>query len=498
MRTRIAIVTIGFACCLGVHGRPQVAHAQGYGSLLTMQGINHRAALSAASRGAGGLSIGLPGEPSLMFSNPTSLQDIEGFQFSVGAVNTQRSLEQTQQWLPLRNFPTFSLMMEGLIDQINDPDLTEPPADGFGPEDSIPRPYDLIKPDWSLTQPARQAYQGFAAAPIEIGDMKVVGGIGAVQYANLDYYYQNNNVLSPSIGTQRPVGVPLPAIGQEILVDWTQYLQERRGSIMGYGAAISVGLSDELSVGAGGLILDGQSDDYEMTVGRGRIRFGNDNNVFYHRLDSVYARTRATGSSDYSGSEFSLSGMYRGKSLTLSLVVKLPSRISRSFSRLEERDTAGIPASSGDEGSDEMRLPWSGSVGIAFAVRENLTFGFEYELRPYSTAEYTSPSGETSRPWLSSSAFRVGADFSPVEWLALRVGYRDEGEIFEEAGNALLGDPVRYSVYSVGLGFTIGTVRLNAAYEYAAMKYQDLWQTNINLNSMRQSTLTADISYVLK
>jgi hypothetical protein len=190
--------------------------------------------------------------------------------------------------------------------------------------------------------------------------------------------------------------------------------------------------------------------------------------------------------------------MYRGSSISLSCVVRLPSSISRSFTGLEERDTSGTPASNGHDGSDKMHLPWSGSVGIAFAVRENLTFGFEYELRPYSSAEYTSPSGETSRPWLSSSAFRVGAQFSPVEWLALRVGYRDEGEIFEEEGNALLGDAVRYSVYSAGLGVTIGAVRLNAAYEYAAMKYQDLWQTNINLNSIRQGTLVADISYLLR
>jgi len=74
-----------------------------------------------------------------------------------------------------------------------------------------------------------------------------------------------------------------------------QYLQQRRGSIMGYGGAVSVGITTELSVGVSGLLLDGTSDDYELTVGRGLIHFGNNNNVFYHTLDSVYARTVSTG-----------------------------------------------------------------------------------------------------------------------------------------------------------------------------------------------------------
>jgi len=472
--------------------------AQGYGSPIRMQGIDHRTAASAASRGAGGISLGLMSDPSLMFANPTSLQAIQGIHLALGGGRTSRTLDQDQQWLPLRNFPTFSLMMEGLIDQIDDPDLTEPPPEGLGPEDSIPRPYDLIKPNWSLQEPERTSVQGFVAAPFEIGTVKVVGGVGAVQYANLDYYFQNNNVLTPSIGTQRPVGVPLPAIGQVIAVDWTQYLQQRRGSIMGYGGAVSVGITEELSVGASGLLLDGQSDDVELTVGRGLIRFGNNNNVFYHTLDSVYSHTTSVVRSDFSGYEVSLGAQYRGPRLSLSLTVRPPSVIERTFSGSVERDTTGTPASQAVSGSDEMLLPWRGAAGISFAVRDDLMFAFEYELRPLASAEYTDPSGQASNPWLSSSVFRLGAECVPTPWLALRLGFREEAEVFAQEGAALIGEAVRSSVYCFGLGISFAGARVNAAYEYSHLNYQDTWQSNVNINTIQQHCVVADISYVIR
>lgn len=123
---------------------------------------------------------------------------------------------------------------------------------------------------------------------------------------------------------------------------------------------------------------------------------------------------------------------------------------------------------------------------------------FEYEIRPLASATYTNASGTTSSPWLSSSTFRVGAEFRPADWLAVRAGFREQAEVFEQEGNALLGEPVRYIVYSAGLGLTVAGVTLNAAYEYSLMKYQDMWQTNVNLNRLERHTIVVDVSYVLR
>jgi opacity protein-like surface antigen len=483
---------------LCLSGAIESASAQGYGQPLTMQGVDRHILTSAASRGAGGISVGMAGDPSVMFANPAALQAIEGIHLTFGAMGSGGSQEQVQEWYPLRNFPTFSLMMEGLIGLIDDPDLTEVPEGGFGPEDSIARPYDDIQPNWSRQTPRRQSLQGFLAIPIEVSGLQVVLGLGATEYADLNYYFQNNNVLSPSIGTQRPVGVPLPAIGQELTAEWSQYLQQRDGTIQGYGGALSVGLIKELALGVSLLVLDGHTDDHEATISRGRIRFGNNNSVFYHSLDSVYARSTSDGTSEFSGTEISFSTMYRGGPLGLSLVVTPPTRIKRVYTTTIVTDSTGTPFSTIIGGEDQMLLPWRGSAGISFAVGHNLLLGFEYELRPYSSAEYTGPAGETSRPWLSSTAFRIGAEFRPAAGLAVRAGYRAQAEVFEQEGNAIIGDPVPYAVYSAGVGFSVSGVTLNAAYEYSLTQYQDMWQTNVNLNSDARHTIVADLSYVFR
>ena len=70
--------------------------------------------------------------------------------------------------------------------------------------------------------------------------------------------------------------------------------------------------------------------------------------------------------------------------------------------------------------------------------------------------------------------------------------------MFQPEGNALIGEEVRYAVYSVGLGITFANVRLNAAYEYSDMTYEDKWATNVNLNRGQTHTLSADISYLFR
>jgi hypothetical protein len=50
-------------------------------------------------------------------------------------------------------------------------------------------------------------------------------------------------------------------------------------------------------------------------------------------------------------------------------------------------------------------------------------------------------------------------------------------------------------VYSAGAGFSYEGLRLNFAYEYSLLKYQDAWGGAISLNEVAISNLVADISY---
>jgi opacity protein-like surface antigen len=481
----------GYLICIVL---TQSALAQGLDTPLTMQGLDHLTPSSAASRSVGGLLFGLPGDPALMFSNPASLRDLKGLQFSVGGLQQHVSTQQTQQWIPEKYFAGFSLLMEGLTGGISDPDPTKPGTRFINAEDTVQRPFDTIGPNWSRSANRSLPIQLFAAMPFFIGEYRFSAGIGVEEYANLDHYYQNNNVLAPSIGSQRPVPILLPLTGDTVDANWYQYSQSRDGSIYGYGAAVAVTLSDDLSLGVSGLLLKGTTDDSEMKRGRGLLHF-----VYipqsYFFVDSVYSHVSKTGTSDFSGLEFTVSAVYRGRNITLGASVKPPARITRKYQTLVQMDTTGLHSDQTINGQDEITLPWRGALGLALALRQNLTLGFEYEFRPYASAVYKNDAGRQSNPWLSASLLHLGVEYVPLEWLALRGGVRQAAEVFQEEGAPIVGEPVGYSIYSAGAGITFGKIHLDITYEYSKMKYQDLWESNVNLYNQTSHTVVAGVSY---
>jgi hypothetical protein len=484
-RSNFAGLILGLLCA-------QWAFAQGYDDPLTFQGLDHTTMQSAASRAAGGTSFGLQGTAGTMFLNPASLQSLSQMQLSIGGLQQYTSASQVQQYAPLKYYSNFSLLMEGLTGYIPNPDTSFP---GANAGDTVQRPFDNIGPNWSRSAHKGLPVQLLLAVPFSIGGTRVTAGIGAVQYANLNHYYQNNNVLSPAIGSERPVPTPLPPNNPDSTVParWYQYERSRDGSIQGYGAAFSASLSDEVSVGASGQILRGSTDDAEQHVGRGILVFFSN----YFRLDSLNYRSTTTGTSDFSGQEFSLSGIYRGKHLTLGFSVNPPATITRKFNADVRIDTAGTSSTTHVSGEDKLSLPWRGTIGLSIMVRTNLMIGLEYEMRPYASATYKRADGTETNPWLSSNVLHVGAEYTPLPWLALRGGLRGQAEVFEPDGNPIIGDPVSTTVYSAGAGFLYAGIRWNVAYEYARVKYQDAWQTNVNLNSESRHSIVADVAYEL-
>jgi opacity protein-like surface antigen len=190
--------------------------------------------------------------------------------------------------------------------------------------------------------------------------------------------------------------------------------------------------------------------------------------------------------------------MYRGRSITLGASVKPPTTITRKYHAHIQVDTTGLHSGQTINAQDEIALPWRGTLGLAIALKQNLTLGFEYEFRPYASAVYRNAAGVESNPWLSASVMHVGAEYVPLEWLALRVGVREQAEAFQEEGAPIIGRPISYSIYSAGAGISFESFRLNIAYEYAKMKYQDMWQSNVNLNSQITHNIVASVSYELQ
>ena len=490
MKEMKTILTFWGCCVMGIFFLPPV-FAQGYGGALTFQGVEHAMMYSAAGRAMGGVSVAVKQDIGLMFQNPATLQSIQGIQISLGGQTSSSDLEQEQNYAPVRYYSNLSLLLEGLTVYIPDPDTS---LVGFTAMDTVQRPYDDIEPNWSKSNDQSLPLQALLAAPLSLGNFKVVAGIGAVRYADLEHYYQNNNVLSPGILSQRPLPTLRPTDDNPIEVDWLQTARSREGSIRGYGFALAGGMKKyNLSLGFSGMILDGSSDDFEQEVARGDLTFFS--NAF--RIDSVYSIVTSTGTSNYSGQEFTLSSIVSGRYVSLGLSVKLPTTITRSYTMQVSTDTTGTPSLSTIQGEDKLKLPWRGTIGLSLTPKENLTVGLEYDYRPYESVKYIDSDGAETTPWISAPLFRVGAEYRIAPWLALRGGMRGEAEVFEAEGNQIEGDPVAYTIYSAGIGGTFSGLSLNVAYEYSNMKYADTWASAISKNSNQRHTIIAQLLYQL-
>lgn len=456
---------------------------------LTMQGIDNSINHSATSRALGGTSIGIKNDISVMFSNPAALQSVSKLQITAG--NRYRMLDeaQTQQYGPAKYYPNFSLVMENLTHLI--PNTVLDSGGTYTARDSVQRPYDNIGPSWSRSKNINSITTAMAAMPFSFGGYNFVAGIGMAEYADMNFYFQDNNVLSPVINIQRPYPVKLVLSDSNSLpVQWYQNIRNREGSIYGYGAAFSVGLSDNFTLGLSGMLINGSTDDFESQLGRGRFVFY----ASYFRLDSVdYKRTK-TGTSDYSGAEFTLSGLYKSGSLMVGFSVKPPSVIKRDFSYTFKNDSSGTSNTGTVSGSDEISLPWRGTVGVSVAVRENLRAAIEYEFRPMNNAEYKN-AGVTSNPWKSSQLLHIGAEYAPMDWLTILAGFSDRAEVFEQEGNPFQGEPVYSTVVSGGLAFSYQNAILKLTYEYNKVKYNDLLQDAVFLNSAKNHYVSAEFTY---
>lgn len=517
MKTKIlslVYVSIFLVCTFSM----QTLNAQ-EGLPLRMQGIDQKTNQSIVSRGSGGISIGIKNDASIMFINPSALNSITGLQISIGGMYQNVYTTQRQQYGTLQDHQQLLFLLESMTDQIPDPDtaklnrLTNPTQ-----ADSVQRPFDKIGRDWNHTKKSNLPLQVFIAAPFSIGKIKMVAGLGAVEYANLNWYYQNNNVLSPNVlditgGTIRISTLPLNdsvsrSTGMKPLpVQWYQYSQYRSGSINGYGGALSAEILPRLTLGISGLLLKGSTTDREERIGRGNINI-------YSRSVRIIKQSvinyQKTGSSDYDGMEFTLSGKYSAKYVSLGFTISPPSTITRNYKtnitfdsvaavkRHEARvDSIVIASKYSISGSDKIKLPWRGLFGLAIQVKEYFSLGFEYEIRSFASSIYTNPNGVESNPWLSSSVLRIGAEYTPNKWLTIRGGVRQNAEVFQPVTSAIRGENIRYPVYSLGCGVTFAGASLNIVYEYSAMKYIDTWSNSASINNKFTNNILASISYVL-
>ncbi len=463
---------------------PVLVPAQGIYRPLSFQGMEHSSVRSARTVALGGTSIALSNDASALFSNPAALMQMQIPEVRLGATLYSSATDQIQEWIPNRFYPNLSLLMENLTGGIKPPVVVNP-------ADELQVPYDDLTPNWSSKRSTVRPATISAALPFTLfGDVHCVAAIGFAEATNLDYFYQNNNNLSPNIGDYRPAPMPVLRGVDTLVARWYATTVQRKGAIYGITPAVAIQPLDELSVGLGVSVLTGSSDDTEAWRERGRLVF---DAVYRVRNDSVFNRVTSSSASTYSGVVANLGVFYRDTHFSLGAAVQLPATVTRTWDQTVNQDTPGSSTTATRSGSDKLKLPVNYSFGGVLMPSARLRIGVDYVIRELGDAEYSGVD-TTFSPWVGSKSLRAGVEYTASEWLLLRVGYREEVASFGGENAGLIGDPVSGSAFTGGVGVRFGGIGVDFAYEYQHLKYQDLWETNVNTNTLSHHALVLETS----
>jgi opacity protein-like surface antigen len=484
--------------------------AQGAYRPLTVQGLDQRIQHDVRTSSMGGTATAAGSSAAVLFSNPAGLTKVSTFEIRVSGDAGTLLNKQTQKWVPNRYFTGLSLMMEDMWGDIKTPMLndTTPVTD---PWEQLQKPFDKIGPNWSRTTNSNHPLSAAAALPLTFDDITIVVGLGGAQLTDLDHYFQNNNVTDPLLGQYRPYPIGELQPGDTLRARWYQSIRKREGSIWGITPAVGVSYAG-ISVGASATYYTGSSDDIEQRYDRGFLTF------IYNRFklqDTVRFTSTRTGTSEYSGMGFTLGLRIEQPTFTVGASLQLPYTLTRkysgSFSSREEVVLVSKkfnPSRTADSvrttavqtkysGTDDINFPYGYSLGVMLKPFNNWTFAFELESRNLNDTEVKSGSAPATKPWLASPSYGLGAEYRWMPWLALRTGYRENAQVFASEGAAIIGEPVMMSAYSAGAGVEMMGIVLDVAYEYSVLRYQDIWQSNVNTNGNYRHKIIAEIGYRL-
>ena len=439
------------------------AYGQGLADPLTLQGIDRTVPAGARARAMGGTVLAHGTDANALFNNPALLSWLQAPEAHLGGSFSILTDKQHQVWIPNRLYAELSLVFQ------ND-------------QTFVTKPFDTVKPDWEEKTTAVRPTTASVAVPFGFSGLEAAAGVGFAQEVDLDHYFRNNNALDPNIGQLRPQPIPRITQGDSLIVSWYQFARSRKGSMYSITPGISMAVGEHLSLGASLSFLNGSTDDAQERIDRGRITLRYNNNF---SLDSVVYRQTVSGTSRFKATGVLIGAAYREQVFSVGGVLRLATKVRRDFDgTLAVIFGAGANSELPVVSSDYITLPLEYSVGVAVYPSKDVTAAIDYEVRNYSKAEYApAVAGPVTNPWIDGKAFRLGVEYRASDWLSLRGGYRTDPQVFAPEGTGLMDEPARGSVYTAGAGLRLGPLTIDAAYEYALLDYQDMWQSNVNYNT---------------
>ncbi len=461
--------------------------AQDAGTPLRIQGLDQFSLTGTRARGMGGSVLATGGDANALFSNPALLTKVKTLNVQVGSGAVNSYAGQWQEWHPNEYYAEMSLVIDGSILNVID---TLP--------QKLARAYDRISPNWGEEKTRMAPVNIAVSLPFELFETKFNVAAGMSEAVSLNNYFQNNNVLDPNVGQYRPYPIVRPRVGDSLKVQWYQFIRERSGSVMQYTFGGAVDLLENVTVGLSGAVYSGTSDDLQKRTDRGLFILKTNGSSGFNvmRNDSIYHHVTIKGTSDYSGMNGTIAVSYHNPTFTASAVIVTPLEITREWKQTVQNDTASSSTMIARNGKDKISVPLQYSFGLSIRPSGKVLIGLDYSIRSYAETKYSA--ADTSyNPWLNSSVLRAGIEYTPAKWIALRAGYRENVMTFASTGAAILNDPVRGAVYTLGVGTKLFSVKIDAAYEYGETKFIDAWESNLNHNTLRTHTLLFELGYDL-
>jgi opacity protein-like surface antigen len=320
-----------------------------------------------------------------------------------------------------------------------------------------------------------------AAYPFQVFDYNVVVSAAySFSYGSADYDW-NGDHLDPHWGTSVSLEDAAPQ-DSTVRANWDVYTRERSTGTNTIKGGLGVELSEMFQVGVGVTAFMGSTDD-DMVLDRiGYFNFIQAGDIWSFSYEDYSQIT--SGTSDFSATAFNVGGMITFKNLNLGFNLQLPYTIERNWNYNRVTTLAGDRTTEPIQGIDKMKMPLGYNLGIKFKPSESLSIQVDYELKPYSSAEFETTSelqDDPNRPvWKDQHTISAGVEFKVIENLSLLAGYRSRTTAFIPYGVANRDKGFPVESYTAGLSYQIFIGSLDLAYEFRSLKYYDVYFTSRN------------------
>ncbi len=483
---------------LAFQGRMYPQHR---GDNLSFQGLYYPGDMGAKALAMGGAFTSMSGDVTSLFWNPAGLYGIDHFQITASANYNSDLWRESQQYRPDRMFVTLPFYLEGLYvpDPKNNGQWDYFLADSTQYNVSLPvmgkDPYSKDAANWQRTGNNFKLNNIALAVPVKLfkEDFVVSAGFN-IQY-NIQNYDRNNSFLAPNIGDYLYGYLP-PANGLDTeVVKWYKYVRERNGSIYNGSVALAYQVTEFLNIGAKAKVIWGQTDDQLYLNRVGEFHLIDQNRFkFWYALDN----NSTSGTSDYSGVNFTLGAILNLDRFSFGVNVDLPYTLERKWDyTTAHADTTGA-SSVHAAGTDKFEYPAVFTFGLHFMPSDIFLFSVDYETAPFSKAKFYLASGDTTfRQWVNQTALRFGVQFKASKMISVLAGYRSISVPFVPDGAAFTDRGPSYDSYTAGLSLNIFGGHFDLAYELRILKYYDQYLSNTNYKYQSLNNLVFGYTYNL-